>query len=45
LPGGDHTILVGRVLRARTFPEPPLLLWRGDYLPIDEETRQPRGTA
>ena len=44
LPGGDHTILVGRVLRARTFPEPPLLHWRGDYLPIDEDAGQPRGT-
>nr|ART37769.1 F265 [uncultured bacterium]ART40807.1 L387 [uncultured bacterium] len=37
LPGGDHTILVGRVLRARTFSKPPLLHWRGDYLPIKND--------
>jgi len=34
LAGGDHTILVGRVLRARTFEQTPLLHWRGAYLPI-----------
>jgi len=37
LPGGDHTILVGRVLRARTFAGTPLLHWRGHYLPITPE--------
>lgn len=36
LPGGDHTILVGRVLRARTRSGPPLLHWRGGYLPITD---------
>jgi flavin reductase (DIM6/NTAB) family NADH-FMN oxidoreductase RutF len=35
LPGGDHTILVGRVLRARTFPKPPLLHWQGGYRSIE----------
>jgi flavin reductase (DIM6/NTAB) family NADH-FMN oxidoreductase RutF len=39
LPGGDHTILVGRVLRARTFSKPPLLHWRGGYLPIESDPR------
>lgn len=29
--GGDHTILVGRVLRARTHAGAPLLYWRGLY--------------
>ncbi|MBQ0747195.1 MAG: flavin reductase family protein [Marinobacter sp.] len=33
LAGGDHTILVGKVLRARTFDHQPLLYWRGGYLP------------
>lgn len=37
LPGGDHTILVGRVLRVCTFPKPPLLYWRGHYLPIEND--------
>ena len=32
LEGGDHTILVGKVLRARTFDRQPLLYWRGSYL-------------
>lgn len=32
LAGGDHTILVGNVLRARTFDRQPLLYWRGGYL-------------
>jgi len=40
LPGGDHTILVGRVLRARTFHRPPLLHWRGGYLPLKSDPRQ-----
>ncbi len=31
LPGGDHTIMVGRVLRTRTFGKEPLLHWRGKY--------------
>lgn len=42
LPGGDHTILVGRVLRARTFARLPLLHWRGDYLPIEEGAARDR---
>jgi len=33
LAGGDHTILVGKVLRARTFDHQPLLYWRGGYMP------------
>ncbi len=45
LPGGDHTILVGRVLRARTFSKPPLLHWRGDYLPIENDPRAKGGIA
>jgi len=34
MPGGDHTIFVGRVLRCRTFDKTPLLHWRGRYLPV-----------
>lgn len=45
LPGGDHTILVGRVLRARTFSKTPLLYWRGSYLPIESAPTLPGGTA
>ena len=37
LEGGDHTILVGSVLRARTFDYQPLLHWRGGYLPISPD--------
>jgi len=37
LPGGDHTILIGRVLRTRCFVKTPLLHWRGDYLPIGDD--------
>jgi len=37
LPGGDHTIMVGRVLRVRTFAKAPLIHWRGDYLVIDDD--------
>lgn len=37
LPGGDHTIIVGRVLRARSFPLAPLLHWRGDYLAVGDD--------
>lgn len=29
--GGDHAILVGRVLRAATHPGDPLLFWDGRY--------------
>ena len=29
--GGDHAILVGRVLRAQTRPGDPLLFWGGRY--------------
>lgn len=39
LPGGDHTIMVGRVLRARTFHRTPLLHWRGSYLPVENDAR------
>ena len=35
LPGGDHTILVGRVLRCRYFDKTPLIFWRGAYMPVD----------
>jgi len=45
LPGGDHTILVGRVLRARTFARLPLLHWRGDYLPIESDAHLDGGAA
>jgi flavin reductase (DIM6/NTAB) family NADH-FMN oxidoreductase RutF len=45
LPGGDHTILVGRVLRARTFSKTPLLHWRGGYLPIEKDPHAKGGTA
>jgi flavin reductase (DIM6/NTAB) family NADH-FMN oxidoreductase RutF len=45
LPGGDHTILVGRVLRARTFFKPPLLHWRGGYLPIENDQHHDGGAA
>lgn len=40
LPGGDHTILVGQVLRARTFRRPPLLHWRGRYLAMANSLQQ-----
>lgn len=30
-PGGDHAILVGRVLRVATRPGDPLLFWGGRY--------------
>jgi flavin reductase (DIM6/NTAB) family NADH-FMN oxidoreductase RutF len=43
LPGGDHTILVGRVLRARTFPHTPLLHWRGRYFPIERHVAAAQG--
>lgn len=33
LPGGDHSLFVGRVLRARATPKAPLLYWRGAYFP------------
>ena len=45
LPGGDHTILVGRVLRSRTFLRPPLLRLRGGYLPIAQSPAAPGGQA
>jgi len=35
VPGGDHTIFVGRVQRARTFDKQPLLHWRGGYMGLD----------
>jgi flavin reductase (DIM6/NTAB) family NADH-FMN oxidoreductase RutF len=31
LPGGDHTIFVGRVLTSSVFERAPLLHWRGGY--------------
>jgi flavin reductase (DIM6/NTAB) family NADH-FMN oxidoreductase RutF len=31
LEGGDHRIVVGRVVRARTFDRGPLLHWKGHY--------------
>ena len=38
---GDHTIFVGRVLRARCFDKRPLLYWQGEYASLsgsgDEE--------
>lgn len=33
LPGGDHSLFVGRVLRARATQRSPLLYWRGAYFP------------
>lgn len=45
LPGGDHTIIVGRVLRARTFPKLPLLYWRGGYRSIENDPPPTGGTA
>lgn len=45
LPGGDHTILVGRVLRTRTFGRRPLLHWRGNYLPIEDDRHAFRRNA
>jgi flavin reductase (DIM6/NTAB) family NADH-FMN oxidoreductase RutF len=45
LPGGDHTILVGRVLRVRTFQKPPLLHWQGGYLSIETDPRAAGGAA
>lgn len=37
LTGGDHAIMIGRVLRLRTFDEMPLLHWRGQYAAIGAE--------
>ncbi|NRC56996.1 flavin reductase family protein [Mesorhizobium sediminum] len=45
LPGGDHTILIGRVVRAETFAKTPLLYWRGSYLPIESSATPPEGTT
>lgn len=45
LPGGDHTILVGRVQRARNFPKPPLLHWRGNYTSIENDRHPAGGNA
>jgi len=45
LAGGDHTILVGNVLRVRTFDRQPLLYWRGGYLPDSaDQTESDPGT-
>lgn len=32
-PGGDHTIIIGAVHNARSFPGAPLLYWRGAVFP------------
>ncbi len=32
---GDHHLIVGQVLRARTFDRPPLVHWRGGYWLLD----------
>lgn len=32
-PGGDHTIVIGAVRNARSFPGAPLLYWRGAVFP------------
>jgi flavin reductase (DIM6/NTAB) family NADH-FMN oxidoreductase RutF len=36
--GGDHSILVGTVRRARVQPGAPLLYWRGQYGAFSEAT-------
>lgn len=33
-PGGDHSIIIGAVRRARDFAGAPLLYWRGGILPV-----------
>lgn len=33
LPGGDHSILIGAVRKASSFPGAPLLYWRGAVFP------------
>lgn len=35
LTGGDHAIIIGRVLRLQTFDQMPLLHWRGQYAAIE----------
>ncbi len=34
--GGDHRIVIGRVLRVQTFDGRPLVHWRGDYSHLHE---------
>jgi flavin reductase (DIM6/NTAB) family NADH-FMN oxidoreductase RutF len=41
LPGGDHEILVGRVVAAGGAVGAPLVYWGGAYQTIEEATRQP----
>ena len=41
-PVGDHTIIVGRALRAHTFDGTPLVRWRGGYQRIANETLNDR---
>lgn len=41
LPGGDHVIIVGRVIQARVFPGYPLLHWHGRYFHLPEESERP----
>jgi flavin reductase (DIM6/NTAB) family NADH-FMN oxidoreductase RutF len=43
LEGGDHWIMVGRVVRARTFDRMPLVYWRGTYMPIHDINRSGGG--
>jgi len=40
--GGDHTIFIGKVLRARVFNGEPLLHWQGAYL-LSEPCREGNG--
>jgi flavin reductase (DIM6/NTAB) family NADH-FMN oxidoreductase RutF len=35
-PGGDHSIIIGAVRKARSFPGAPLLYWRGAVFPEPE---------
>jgi len=37
LEGGDHRIVIGQVLRVRTFDELPLVHWRGRYAQLSQE--------
>ena len=39
-PGGDHTIVVGRVMKAETAPRNPLIFYRGKYRVLGEAERE-----
>lgn len=39
LVGGDHVIMIGRVLKLQTFDYKPLLYWRGQYAAIGEQRK------